>query len=1338
MRNARSQPPNTHLTGWLCRGLAVLSLALLVLFAARASAQTNEGAVVGVVTDSTGAVIPNADVALTNVDTGLVLKAKSNGDGYYYFSPIKTGNYTVSASAANFETTVEQNIVVHVTDRLNIPLALKPGKASETVTVTSAAPLMQTETAETAVDLDSKFLNDAPLANRNWVFMAQETPGVSPYAGRGSGNGDFSSNGQHAEQNNYTLDGVDDNVSNSDYIQGSEYNLAPPPDAVSEFKVENSNYSAEEGRGHAAVINATTKSGTNAFHGDAWEYNRNTIFDARVWNTAPTATIPVFHLNQFGATLGGPIIKNHLFFFADAQDSRYVNGANPSTLSVPTPRERRGDFTEILNPTWGNGSCPVALYTPNTNTGTYSCSSNVVHAGPTGTLQQSGSQQYTYDGYTFAAGQNVFSQAQLDTVAQKLLQLYPCPNYAAAGQPNFGVLNGGWSSTTGCNSSSDTDSGPTSNNYQVILKTASDPINWDGKLDWNISSQDLATFRVDYQHIINTNPAPLGPILDGTTGYGGHNQTYLSENYMITETHTFSPTLINSLTFAVNYGSYANLQYNFGTNIATTLGLGGVPVNTALQEGGLPNVAPGFTTLGTHGNDPAHEGENIWQLLDNVTKTLGNHQLKMGFEAMPTRWYSTFAAQPLGIYTYGGSPGPFTGVSGVGNSGNTGADFISLGTLPGGGYTNTDNMSSNQMSTFTYQHFVQQYMAAYIQDDWKVTPKLTLNLGLRYEYFTPKREQANNLGNFVWLNGSVGPNGAVASSELVYPRALQNQLIDSNLQAIMNADHVAAVYTNNPYLASYPKMNWGPRLGAAYQIDSKTVARVGGGVFFGGFEPGGGAANLLNPPQETLANSPVLPSCTNGTYCGSQYQFNNTLEGGLGSFAGVGGIQHNATFPEIGMEDPVMHMPYTVQFNASVQRAFFRDTTATVSYVGSIGRHLVTGYNNPAMPLAITIGGQALQPLTPAPHFNGYFWMSWSGASEYDSLQITVQKHYSNGLSLLGTYTWAHAFDDTTDLLGGDNSYKQSALIPPIKEFTQSGYDLRHRAVINVDYDLPFGVGRPWMNRPGVLDRIVGGWKTDMQWWAQGGLPFTVGISRVSTTFPAGTYGMQNANGGLANSAIKVGNPRSSNLQAPSADVGSGSVPNLVQSGITTGTPSNTAANVCAAQTHTRQRWFNPCAFADPLGVVNTTNATAIAQLAPYATGYYNYYSPATGADNALAGGGYNTNGTTNAFYPQGVPYVSGPYATVSQFFGSVKNDASGPGNWRLNASLFKDFAIWRENYLELRADAFNILNHPSFGNPGNTNTNIGANSVSLTGPYTNPNNTIDARFFQLSGKFVF
>ncbi|HEV2576309.1 MAG TPA: TonB-dependent receptor [Acidobacteriaceae bacterium] len=1303
----------------------ILTLAVIGLLSPRtAVAQVDQGAIIGVVTDSSGAVIPNAQVTVTETDTGLVLKAKTNGSGNYFFSPIKIGNYTVSASAPGFQTTEEKNVAVHVQDRLNIPLHLQPGKVNETVVVTSTAPLMQTQTAEVAMDVDSKFLNDAPLANRNWIFIAQEAPGITPEIGRGAGNGDFSSNGQHEEQNNYQLDGVDNNVANSDYINGSSYNLAPPPDAIQEFKLETSNYSAELGRGHGAVFNATTKSGTNQFHGDLWEYVRNTAFDSLVWNQAPGSKVAVFHMNQFGATLGGPIIKNHLFFFGDVQEQRFVNGANPTTYSVPTPRERRGDFSELLNPTWGNGTCPIVLYVPNTNGGNgqdsnnyYKCASNSVSHGPTGSLQQYGNSQYTYSGYTFAPGQNVFSPTQIDPVAQKLLQEYPCPNYASAGQPNFGKPNGGWS-TGDCNSTSDVDQGPTSNNYQTNLTTTSDPINWDGKLDWNISSRDLATFRVDYAHFIQTNPSPLGPILDGYPNYAGHNQSYLSENFMLSETHTFSQSLINEFRFGFNYGNDSNLQYNYNANIAATLGLNGVPVNLANQEGGLPSVADGFTTFGTHGNDPAHEGMNIYQFLDNVTKVIGNHSLKAGVEINPGRWYSTNAGQPLGSYSYNGQ---FTGVTAAGGpTGNGAADFLALGTLAGGGYTNTNNMASGQLTTFVYTHFVQKYNAAYAQDDWKVTPKLTLNLGLRYEYFTPKREQANQLANFVQLGSMMTSNGAVSSAELVMPQADSSQTLPANFLALLNADNVKVVYTSNPYLTSFPKFNWSPRVGAAYQFSPQTVGRIGGGLFMGGFEPGGGAANILNPPFIVTAATAALPSCSQGSYCESQYAFGNTLEGGLGQFMGPGGVANHAAFPQVSEEDPNMHMPYTINYNVSVEQVLTPTTTMTLSYVGSLGRHLVTS-TGPNLPMAITVGGEQPNGFQQFPHLGGYAYMQWTAASNYNSLQAQVQKRYASGLAFLATYTWAHGFSDESDLLGGDVGYKSPYIIPIRNEYTQSGQDIRNRAVINVDYDLPFGEGRRFVNQNRILDKIIGGWKTDMEWWGQTGQPFTIGINRIS--------GWGNANGGTANSAIKIANPFSTGLPAPNV----GGDP-ARQSGITNGTPSNTAANVCAAQTHTRTRWYNPCAFEDPIGVMSN-NAAGYAALAPYATGYFSYYSPAIGPDSALNDGAYNNNGTLNTLGP--APYVTG-YPNVAPFFGSTRNDLSGPGNWRLNASIFKDFKVWREGtYLELRADAFNVLNHPSFGNPGG-GTNIGANSVALTGPGSNQANTIDSRFLQFSGKFVF
>jgi hypothetical protein len=638
-------------------------------------------------------------------------------------------------------------------------------------------------------------------------------------------------------------------------------------------------------------------------------------------------------------------------------------------------------------------------------------------------------------------------------------------------------------------------------------------------------------------------------------------------------------------------------------------------------------------------------------------------------------------------------------------------------------------MSSGSISSYVVNHYVHQYIAGFVQDDWKVTQKFTLNLGFRFEHFTPKLEQSDQWANFVQETETMTSNGGTGTAKLLIPASQMGIKLDPNLQALLTADNVQVVYDNNRHLVDYPKMNWSPRVGGAYQFDNKTVMRMGFGVFMGGFEPGGGSALTQNPPYYMTANLASLPSCTQGTYCGSQYAFGNTLENGFSGFLSSGGIEHFATFPNIQQSgtgpNPTMHMPYTMNFNLSLQRAFWQGTTATVSYVGSVGRHLVTLYNNPDQPLAITIGGESGNGFNPFPHFSGSQWMGWTGRSSYNSLQASVQKHYGHGLSFLGTYTWAHAFDNTIDLLGGDyGAYKQSYLIPINTEWGQSGYDIRQRAVVNVDYDLPFGVGRQFVNHPGILDRIVGGWKTDMEWWGQTGQPFTVSISRNS--------GFGNANGGESNSAIKVANAYSNNLQPPANYLGQ-----LTTSGQSGGTPSNTAANVCAAQTKTRQRWFNPCAFADPLAVGSSNNAASAALLAPYQTGTFSYASGPVGVDNSLCDGLGCTTTATGATAGTPVPYVTG-YPAVAPFFGSPKNDASGPGNWKLNASLFKDFRTFHEQFLEFRADAFNVLNHPSLGNPGSTSTNIGANVVQITGTGSNQNLTIDARFFQLSGKYVF
>ena len=346
--------------------LLVMGALWISLTGRAAWGQVDQGAITGVIQDATGAVVSGAQVTLTDTDTGLILQGKTNGSGIYMFSPVKQGNYSLSATAAGFQTTVQQNIHVDIQQRLNVVLTLQLGAVSQTITVSTAPPLLQTQSASVGQVMSTQAINNTPLAQRNWVYMAQLAPGVVPSGGtRGGGTGDYESNGQRAEQNNFVLDGVDNNVNIVDYENGSSYAIAPPPDALSEFKLETANFSAEFGHSAGSVLNASIKSGTNQIHGDLWEYFRNTNLSARNWNAL---TVPPYHMNQFGGTLGFPIIKNKLFYFGDIQNTR-ISYAAANTYSTPTPLMRQGNFTELLNTGLTGQAKPVQLYQPNSGGG---------------------------------------------------------------------------------------------------------------------------------------------------------------------------------------------------------------------------------------------------------------------------------------------------------------------------------------------------------------------------------------------------------------------------------------------------------------------------------------------------------------------------------------------------------------------------------------------------------------------------------------------------------------------------------------------------------------------------------------------------------------------------------------------------------------------------------------------------------------------------------------------------------------------------------------------------------------------------------------------------------
>jgi len=1163
---------------WLALAICILTFAAPAL-----KAQTDQGAITGIVEDDQGAIIPGAKVTLTATDTSFALSRDANDSGVFVFSPAKIGNYKLSASATGFQTTIREGLHLDIQQRLNVLLTLHPGEVSQEVTVSIEIPLLESQTSEVGQVISAETINNTPLNGRNWVYIAQLTAGVAPPFGgtRGSGTGDFVANGQRAEQNNFILDGVDNNTNLVDFLNGASFVMRPPPDALAEFDLQTSNYSAEFGHSAGAVLSASIKAGTNQIHGDVWEYIRNTELDAKSWDAT---TIPPFHQNQFGATLGFPIWKNKLFYFGDLEANR-ISISNPSTTTVPTALERQGNFSELLQPSLNNQGIPVQLYQPNSG----------------------GAQALSCNGVN-----NVFCASQINSVAQNILNLYPNPNLGVAGQ--------------------------TYNNYRVNVGRADNTFQWDQRLDYNISQRDQVYARYSYLHEIISHGLPLGSILDGS-GFGGERDTNLAENFVLSETHVFTPTLTNEFRFGYNWGVFKYLQPNANNNVlAATLGLGGVP-NLGPGLGGLPlgyfDGSLGINQWGSVGTQ--NEAQNTYQILDNVAKTLGNHSLKAGVSLQSIRVFDRYAPAPLGQYFYNGQ---YTAA--VGSAVTTGsgvADFLA------------DQMHQADIATSPNINDAQWYQSLYLEDDWKVTPKLTVNLGLRYDYYEPYKENAGNQANFI-PSGELGIG--TGSGAYVLPSRSRGQDLGAPFLAVLAKDNVALQYSNNDRLSEGQKLNFAPRIGFAYQIGSKSVIRGGFGIFYGGLQSQGNTNLGTNFPWANSANL-YSPNCNVGS-CPSLSSESVNLEQGLAVPTSVG-LQNFVSNPGVHAIDAHIKTPYTENFNLSVQHAINNNMAATLSYVGNVSRHLSL-YYDPNTIRGLFAPGVSTQQFNPYPDLSGIGTIHYGGVSDYNSLQAKLEQRLSHGLSFLATYTYAHALDDSSDAGGLSTAVgdRNMALIPYTEEYTNSPYDIRHRVTVNANYKLPFGKGQTYLNNSKWMDEAIGGWSSSLTFAAQTGTPFTV--------YPS----ISTANGGSARAILK---------RDPFAAGGSPD-------------PTNTQnLQSCPTQTKTRANWYNPCAFANPL------------------------------PGNLITG----TNVVTDE--PTAIAYLGGR-----------SNVIYGPGYYGVNMSIFKNFVTFREQYLQFRADAFNLLNHPTLANP--SNEGIGPKGGQITSEKFFQNNTPDGRFLQLSLKYSF
>jgi Carboxypeptidase regulatory-like domain/TonB dependent receptor-like, beta-barrel len=1229
------------------RMASVLGLILPLLFPCFIAAQVDTGAVLGTVKDQSGAVVPGAKVTLTSADTGIAVSTLSRSDGTYDFRPVKIGTYSLTAELAGFRKTQHADFHVEVLQQIVVDLTLVPGEVTQTVEVTGAPPALQTQEASVGQVVVSREINNLPLNGRNFTFLAQIVAGVNTPQADTRGNaasGAFSANGERPAQNNYLLDGIDNNSNTIDFLNGTNFVVLPPVDAIQEFKVQTSDYSAQQGRAGGAILNATVKSGTNQLHGDVWEFFRNDKMDAAdFFEDAGAIQKGEFRQNQFGFTVGGPVVvpnvingRNKLFFFGDYEGLRRRQGS-VFTNSVPTNLERASGYsnlselitqetgnattTDVLNRTFPFGTVfdpattrAVVCGTSDAVTGLAapSCASADVPAGTvlsyisdpfygsTGTTPVGGTTDFTgLCPSPTACLLNHLPAGRLDPNAVKLLDLYPAAQRG-------GVFN---------NQTSNPNLSENRNAFDI-------------RMDYSANDKNQIFGRFSYVNDPQFIPAPFAGIADGGAFQQG-DQTALSEQTVLGWTSSISPTAVNEARLGVTYiHTTRNGPEGTQFGIPEEFGIQDVPQVT--ENGGLPAFTiGGLNTLGTNAFLPSDEVNSNIQVTDNFSKIYEKHSFKMGIEFQHIKFSTLQPSWSHGQFDYDGS---YTG------GGNTGIAQLLLSPIPTtvpGGLDYVGGSDAVFTSNIALVDDLHNYYGAYIQDDWKLSPKLTLNLGLRWEHFGLPNEVHGRQANFVPGAPCYPPSASAACAQYLVPDSQKNEAIFSTFSPAVAPDGFSAALAtdginlqfvkNKPELADAQNTNFAPRFGFAYQISPKLVVRGGYGIFYGGFEVqnGNNQGNsfpyqfnfgLFSPNTNTPITVPGLTNAPAG--CTQAYTFElgfacTPLDPSLVPGFGVGltGLQTN------------FQTPYSQGYNLTFEYAFTPTLTLTMGYVGNTTHHLeiFKGANNVSQILppdaclqAPSCPGQNPNNISyvPFPDFStGQTYQTTDGDSYYNSLQTTLEKHYSAGLNLLATYTWSRCRSDAADLLNGTAIGAYRAVDVPgagIKaDYGDCDFDIRHVAHFSGGYELPFGKGKPYLGSASKkLDLLVGGWST--QWIAtiEGGQPITLPCN-----------------------------------DGPAAGVGCYDfiIPGVDRHG--SGAPDH---------------FLNPAAFTQPCP------------------------PPA---------------------FEQPSTCVSG--LTGLALLGGTASQVSGPGISRLDFSVFKNFALTERYRLEFRSEFFNILNHPTFNAPG-------------------------------------
>ncbi len=917
--------------------------------------QTDSASLRVLVEDSSSAAVVGAKVSLVNRGTGARAQGISSGDGYAVFSPIQRGRYEIEVGQAGFKTAKFSDVLINIDERRLLRVKLEVSTVNETVEVTANVASIQTEQGSLGQVITGRTAVELPLAGRRYTELALLSPGVaaSTLNPTTRGPGWFVANGNYHTQNNFLLDGVDNNQGTQNAQSLSAQVVQPNPDAIAEFKVQTNSFSAEFGRSAGAVINVSIKSGSNETHGTGYYFNRNSALAARGW-TNNLQNVPKNNLkwDQYGGTVGGPIVKNKLFYFGAYEGFRQ-QFADTGLTTVPTAGQKRGEFgaLNIVDSTAANAPFPG----------------------------------------------NVIPASRFDSLAKKVIDLYPEANLPG----NF-------------------QNGRPVNNYSLQRDGTENTHKFDTRSDYNLNEKHQFMGRFSYMRQKFNRDAIFPGLADGVGNQGA--QFNENRSLALGWTYTISPRMVNTLRYGNNNTFAEFVHATVNETKADAFGFRGFPAEM-LQVGGLPLINPtNYNQLGTRNFRPQFQTPKLNQIVDTVSLTAGKHFLRSGFEVRMKDNSFVDVTRRSPAYNF------------LGRYTNDAMGDLLLG-FP----------DSVQLNTVPEVKQLQQAYSVFVQDDWKVSRKLTLNLGLRYEYTTP----------FYGSGKNKNINFSPATGNLVFTT------------------------DSDKYLTTPDKNNFGPRLGFAWQAkEEKLVVRGGYGLFYNTEDIYGSEASLaLNPPQLI---QPTLQRVGTGP---APVRLSDPLPNGVLS---------NFDSRNIGLRtrEQNQRSGRIQQFNLAVQYRVNKASTWEVAYAGNRGTNLFGLYERNQTPFGVDGTVPANRPF---PQWQGIQTGASRAKSWYNAFQTKFEHNFSGGLYALASFTWASAIDQAGTWDAGASPQLLDRFDLENGRMTQTP---KVQYTTAVTYELPFGKGKKmgssW-NR--ATDAVLGGWRTAsiVNW--RTGLPINVGLN---------------------------------------------------------------------------------------------------------------------------------------------------------------------------------------------------------------------------------------------------